>query len=82
MPLHKTCDGQTRRDFLRVGSVSTAGFTLASYLRMAEAGEIQPDRAKSAIFIDLPGGPSHIDSFDPKPGPEISLCQPGFFWIP
>jgi uncharacterized protein (DUF1501 family) len=67
MKLHRTCDGHTRRDFLRVGSLSAAGFTLANYLRLAEAGEVTSTTAKAAIFIDLPGGPSHLDTFDPKP---------------
>lgn len=71
MTLHKTCDGGSRRDFLRVGSLSAAGFTLANYLQMAEAGEVRSNKASAGIFIDLPGGPSHIDTFDPKPeGPD------------
>lgn len=67
MTLHRTCDGQTRRDFLRVGALSASSFTLANYLRLAEAGDVQGTKAKSAIFIDLPGGPSHLDTFDLKP---------------
>ena len=27
----------------------------------------KPKGAKAAIFINLPGGPSHMDTFDPKP---------------
>ena len=65
--MHFTCDGRSRRDFLRVGSLSAAGFTLSQYLQLAHAGEVETTRAKAAIFIDLPGGPSHIDTFDPKP---------------
>ncbi len=67
MQLHRTCDGHSRRDFLRVGSLSATGFTLANYLKMAEAGEVSQTKSKGAIFIDLPGGPSHLDTFDPKP---------------
>ncbi|MFO1062763.1 MAG: DUF1501 domain-containing protein [Pirellulales bacterium] len=68
MNLHRTCDGHRRRDFLRVGALTTAGFSLASYLRAAEAGEIRKDASsQSAIFIDLSGGPSHLDTFDLKP---------------
>ncbi|MEM7477620.1 MAG: DUF1501 domain-containing protein, partial [Planctomycetota bacterium] len=68
MTIHKTCDGASRRDFLRVGSLSAAGFTLAGYLQMSEAGAVEANSSnKSAIFIDLPGGPSHIDTFDLKP---------------
>lgn len=62
-----TCDGRTRRDFLRVGAAGATGLTLANYLRWSEAGEVKNAKANSAIFIHLGGGPSHIDSFDPKP---------------
>lgn len=67
MAIHRTCDGHSRRDFLRVGSLTAASFTLANYLEMAEAGELGQAKAKAAIFVDLPGGPSHLDTFDPKP---------------
>jgi len=50
-----------------VGSLSAGGFGLANYLRLADAGEIGRAEASAAIFIDLPGGPSHIDTFDLKP---------------
>lgn len=68
MALHKTCDGMARRDFLRVGAVGASALSLGSFLRMSEAGQINPAaKAKSAIFINLPGGPSHMDTFDLKP---------------
>jgi hypothetical protein len=57
----------TRRDFLKVGVCGAAGLTLSQYLRMADAGEVKGGKAKSAIFINLAGGPSHVDSFDMKP---------------
>jgi len=57
-----------RRDFLKVGVLGSAGLTLANYLRLAEAGEIaESARGMSAIFVNLPGGPSHMDTFDLKP---------------
>ncbi|GIW93832.1 MAG: hypothetical protein KatS3mg110_1873 [Pirellulaceae bacterium] len=67
MAIHRTCDGMRRRDFLKVGAIGGMGFTLATYLRMAKAGQVKPARAKSAIFIHLAGGPSHLDTFDMKP---------------
>ena len=67
MAIHKTCDGVRRRDFLKVGAVG-GGLSLAGLLRMAEAGQIDPRaKATSAIFINLNGGPSHMDTFDMKP---------------
>ena len=67
MTVHKTCDGVKRRDFLRVGTAGLAGVNLASYLSMAQAGELAQAQAKNAIFVNLNGGPSHIDTFDLKP---------------
>jgi hypothetical protein len=66
MATHRYCDGIRRRDVLRVGMLSAAGWGLADYLQLAEAGELQRAKATSAIFINLAGGPSHLDSFDPK----------------
>src|SRR5436190_9223852 len=67
MATHRYCDDLTRRDFVRAGVLGTAGLSLAGYLRRAHAGEVQSARAKSAIFIYLGGGPTHMDSFDMKP---------------
>jgi hypothetical protein len=62
------CDGIRRRDFLRVGVFGATGLSLANYLRLAEAGQVSKGgKATSAIFINLGGGPSHMDTFDLKP---------------
>ena len=66
MAFSLTCDGLKRRDFLRIGALGT-GLSLSSYLRLASAGEVAKAKAKSAIFINLTGGPSHMDTFDLKP---------------
>src|SRR5262245_41237007 len=42
-------------------AASAAGHPLAAKLPPAAA------KAKSVIFLFMAGGPSHIDSFDPKP---------------
>ncbi|QDU63443.1 hypothetical protein Pan216_43230 [Planctomycetes bacterium Pan216] len=73
MASHLFCDGVRRRDFLRVGLLGTTGLSLSSYLRMAEAGELKNPRARSAIFIFLQGGPSHMDTFDLKPNASSEL---------
>jgi hypothetical protein len=65
MTTPRYCDGITRRDFVRVGAVG--GLTLAGYLRRTHAGEGKVAKAKSAVFVYLAGGPSHLDTFDPKP---------------
>jgi uncharacterized protein (DUF1501 family) len=67
MALHRTCDGVQRRDFLKVGVLGGSAVSLSSYLRLASAGEVREAKAKAAIFINLQGGPSHMDTFDLKP---------------
>jgi hypothetical protein len=68
MAAHKNCDGSIRRDFLKVGALGFSGLSLGSYLNMTSAGTISKlARAKAAIFVNLNGGPSHMDTFDLKP---------------
>ena len=62
------CDGISRRSFLRIGALG-ASLTLTDLLR-GRARAAAADRAtsnKSAIMVYLPGGPSHLDMYDPKP---------------
>ncbi|MDR2674453.1 MAG: DUF1501 domain-containing protein [Opitutaceae bacterium] len=63
-----------RRDFLRVGALTIGGLALAPYLRAAPAKPAAAARAKAIIQVFLFGGPSHTDTFDPKPaaGPDIT----------
>jgi hypothetical protein len=56
-----------RRDFIKIGALAGLGLSLPEYLRRAAAGEVKEARAKSAIFIYLGGGPTHMDTFDMKP---------------
>ena len=58
-------DGITRRDLLRAGSVAALGAATHSFAN--DSPDLRPGRAKSVILLDLFGGPSHIDTFDPKP---------------
>ena len=67
MATYRTCDGMVRRDFIKVGALAGLGLTLPQYLRAAAAGEIKDAKGKSAIFIYLGGGPTHMDTFDLKP---------------
>jgi hypothetical protein len=68
-PSYRTCDGATRRSFLKVGFLGLAGLSLADHLRLKaranEAGRSTPDTA--VILLWLGGGPSHIDMYDLKP---------------
>jgi hypothetical protein len=67
MKFHRTCDGVRRRDMLKAGALTVGGLTMTNFNRMAAAGQIESGRAKRAIFIELNGGPSHMDTFDLKP---------------
>ena len=69
-------DGVNRRDFLRVGALSMAGLTLADLLRMKACGEVKDGKAKSVIQFWMGGGPSHLDTWDPKPEAGSDYCGP------
>ena len=68
----QTGDRIDRRQVLRVGGLSAFGLGMASFLRIqnaqaqAPANTVAP-KAKSCILIWLDGGPSHLETFDPKP---------------
>jgi hypothetical protein len=70
-----------RRDFLQVGVVG-GGITLAESLRIQQAKgeqkfyESKEGPAKSVIFIYLPGGMCHQETFDPKPYAPIEYRGP------
>ncbi|MCA8996957.1 MAG: DUF1501 domain-containing protein [Planctomycetaceae bacterium] len=59
----------SRRNFLKAGFAGMAGLTLPTLLRSRElaAANGQPSRGKSVILLWMTGGPSHIDTWDPKP---------------
>src|SRR5262245_7669283 len=69
------CDGLTRRDFLHAGSLATLGLTLPSYMAQKAAGAAQ-DGDINCIMLFLVGGPSHIDTFDPKPDAPAEVRGP------
>ena len=70
MNITKRCDGISRRDFLRVGGLSALGLGLGNFFHLQRAiANTNPltAKAKSCILIWLDGGPSHLETFDPKP---------------
>ncbi len=74
MNVVKRCDGISRRDFLRVGGLAALGLGLGDFFHLQRAfgvGARSPRpytaKAKSCILIWLDGGPSHLETFDPKP---------------
>jgi len=65
----------TRRGALRGGLFSAAGLFLGRG-RGLGAAETAPGKAKSVIQIWMWGGPSHLDTFDPKPEAGNDYCGP------
>ena len=60
------CDRVSRRDFLRIGGLAMGGLTLPKLLQAEQAAGGRAT-GKSIINIYLPGGPTHMDTFDMKP---------------
>src|SRR6516162_9325073 len=62
------CDGATRRDFLKVGALGFGGLMLSDLLRLRAAAQQagQPTRNTSVVWLWLGGGPTHVETFDPK----------------
>ena len=72
MASQENLGGIRRRDLLAgglgVGGLAIGGLSLSGYLRLAQAGQVQPAKAQAAIVVWLGGGPPHLDTFDMKPG--------------
>lgn len=74
----KLCNGITRRDWIRVGSLGLAGLTLPQLTALQqssanESGGSSFGRAKSVILIHLYGAPSQIEWVDPKPDAPVEI---------
>ena len=69
----------TRRDFLHAGAISALGLTLPDYFA-AKASAQSPtsaqDRDVNCIMLFLVGGPSQIDTWDPKPDAPAEVRGP------
>lgn len=73
----RTCDGVSRRNFLKMGSLCVGGLTLADVLRgQAQAAPEKRNGAKAVIMVWLEGGPSHIDMYDLKPKAPAEIRGP------
>jgi hypothetical protein len=88
---HAFCDGISRRSLIKAGIGGMFGLTLADMLRLragaAETGA--PRRETSVIFVELAGGPTQHETYDPKPqapqeyrGPldPVQTALPGVFF--
>ena len=68
----------TRRQAIQSGLLCSAGTLIASRLLAQEASTPAgpPAKAKAVIQIWLAGGPSHTDTFDPKPDAGVEYTGP------
>src|SRR5436305_9927796 len=60
----------TRREVMRLSAAGVAGASLSGWFGvLAEhaARAAAPVKPKSCILLWMDGGPSHVDTFDPKP---------------
>ena len=62
----RTCEGWSRRDFLQVGTLSIGGLSLSSLLAAEAKAGSGFVRDKAVGIRNLQGGPTHIETFDPK----------------
>jgi hypothetical protein len=69
MPGYRHCDGLSRRNMLALGLGGFVGTGLLDLLalRGAAADAGAAPKAKSCILVWLDGGPTHYETFDPKP---------------
>src|SRR5579864_5586330 len=76
MTRHRSCTGLTRRNCLQLGFSSLLGGGLVEALRlrgMAADDSAESSRPTSCILVWLDGGPSHYETFDPKPDAPLDI---------
>ena len=64
---HRTCDGISRRDLLKVGALSFGGLGLGDLLRASAQADVARRKDLSVILLWKGGGPSQLDTWDLKP---------------
>jgi hypothetical protein len=72
---HTNCNGVSRRDFIQLGLGGVLGLSFCDLLRLrAGAAELTGNTSPASngkrvncILIWMDGGPSHYETFDPKP---------------
>src|SRR5947207_452831 len=70
----RTCRGLTRRAFLEIGASTVLGLSMGDLARLRAAGTLGSTR--SVILLWLWGGPSQLDTFDPKPSAPMEYRGP------
>jgi uncharacterized protein (DUF1501 family) len=73
-PIH-LCDQIDRRAFLHAGALAGLGLTLPGWMRLQAAAK-EKDKDVNCIMIILVGGPSQLDTWDPKPKAPAEIRGP------
>jgi uncharacterized protein (DUF1501 family) len=69
--------GFDRRGLMRIGGLSAFGLGLGNFFQLQRlAAADHPAKAKACILIWLDGGPSHLETFDPKPEAPVEVRGP------
>lgn len=68
----RTCDGLSRRDFLHAGSIPLMSLGMGQ----VQAAKAAAKSDMNCILLFLVGGPSQIDTFDPKPNAPSEIRGP------
>ncbi|HEX4610838.1 MAG TPA: DUF1501 domain-containing protein [Urbifossiella sp.] len=71
MSVRASCPGPSRRDVLRFGSVAVASAAAAPLTPFRAAAADHTTNDPAVIFVWLPGGPPHQDTFDMKPAAPV-----------
>ena len=73
-----SCDGITRRDFLKVGSAAAGavGLSLTDLAQLQSAGAAAKANDINCILLFLVGGPSQLDTWDLKPNAPDNVRGP------
>jgi uncharacterized protein (DUF1501 family) len=69
------CGDVNRRDFLHAGTLTALGLTLPGWMAQKAAGAVA-DKDVNCIMLMLVGGPSQIDTWDPKPNAPAEIRGP------
>jgi len=74
----QNCRGPSRREILQVGACSLLGLSMADlfHSRSAAMNPHPRKRDRSCIFVYLAGGPSQLETFDPKPQAPVEIRGP------
>lgn len=64
----RDCEGNTRRDFMKIGALGMGALSLGDLMKARSQAAAQGQQVKdtSVIWIWLSGGPTHVETFDPK----------------